>query len=147
MRTRRIPPTYGRSVSERRPPGLAWESWVEQQIRAAEADGLFDDLPGRGKPLPGIDDPHDELWWLKAKLRREPFTVRLPPQLQLRKDVDDFREALASVADEETVRQLVVNLNHRIREVNRTTVAGPPTTVAVLDVERVLETWRALRPV
>ena len=130
-------------MSERKPPGLAWESWVEQQIRAAQAEGLFDDLPGHGKPLAGIDEPRDDLWWLKAKLRREPVTVPLPPQLQLRKDVDDFRAALPSVADEETVRQLVANLNHRIREINRTTVSGPPTTVAPLDVDGVIERWRA----
>ena len=130
-------------MSERKPPGLAWESFVEQQIRAAQDDGQFDGLPGHGKPLPGIDEPRDDLWWLKAKLRREPVTVPLPPQLQLRKDVDDFRAALPSIAEEETVRQLVANLNHRIREINRTTVSGPPTTVAPLDVESVIERWRA----
>ena len=132
-------------MSERKPPGLAWESWVEQQIREAKAEGLFDDLPGHGKPLPGIDDPHDDLWWLKSKLRREPVTVPLPPQLQLRKDVDDFRASLAHIADEETVRQLAVNLNHRIREINRTTVSGPPTTVAPFDIDHLVETWRSRR--
>ena len=132
-------------VSQRKPPGLAWESFVEQQIRAAEADGLFDDLPGRGKPLPGIDDPHDDLWWVKAKLRREPVSVPLPPQLQVRKDVDDFRASLPHIADEATVRELVTNLNHRIREINRTTVSGPPTTVAPIDVDTLLETWRTAR--
>jgi hypothetical protein len=40
----------------------------------------------------------------------------------------------------------VANLNHRIREVNRTTVSGPPTTVAPFDVDGVVETWRARRP-
>ena len=134
-------------MSERRPPGLAWESWVERQIRSAEADGLFEDLPGRGKPLSGIDDPHDDLWWLRAKLRRERVVVPLPPQLQVRKDVDDFRSALPHIDDEDTVRQLALNLNHRIREVNRTTVSGPPTTVAPLDLDALLETWRAGRAV
>jgi hypothetical protein len=132
-------------VSERKPPGLAWESWVEQQIRTAEAEGLFDDLPGRGKPLAGIDDPHDDLWWVKAKLRQERIPPALPPQLQLRKDVDDFRACLPNIADEGTVRQLAVNLNHRIREINRTTVSGPPTTVAPFDVDTLLEAWQAGR--
>jgi DnaJ homologue, subfamily C, member 28, conserved domain len=132
-------------MSERKPPGLAWESWVEQQIRAAQEEGLFDALPGHGQPLSGIDDPHDELWWLRAKLRRERVAVPLPPQLQVRKDLDEFRSALAHIADEETVRQLAVNLNHRIREVNRTTVSGPPTTVAPIDVDALLDAWRAAR--
>jgi hypothetical protein len=29
-----------------------WESTVEQQIREAQERGAFDDLPGKGKPLP-----------------------------------------------------------------------------------------------
>ena len=132
-------------MSDRKPPGLAWESWVDQQIRVAQADGLFDDLPGRGKPLEGIDDGHDDLWWLRVKLRREQVVVPLPPQLQVRKDVDEFRQALPHVADEATVRDLAANLNHRIREVNRTTVSGPPTTVAPLDVEALVATWAAAR--
>ncbi|RPI50869.1 MAG: DUF1992 domain-containing protein [Chloroflexi bacterium] len=28
-----------------------WESWIDQQIREAEARGDFDNLPGKGKPL------------------------------------------------------------------------------------------------
>jgi hypothetical protein len=48
--------------------------------------------------------------------------VPLAPQLQVRKDADEFRLALPHIVDEETVRQVAVNLNHRIREVNRTTV-------------------------
>jgi hypothetical protein len=61
----------------------------------------------------------------------------------VRKDVDEFRSALPHIGDEGTVRQLATNLNHRIREINRTTVSGPPTTVAPLDVETVVELWRA----
>jgi hypothetical protein len=28
-----------------------WESWIEQQIREAQEQGAFDDLPGSGRPL------------------------------------------------------------------------------------------------
>lgn len=28
-----------------------WESWIDEQIREAEARGDFDNLPGKGKPL------------------------------------------------------------------------------------------------
>jgi hypothetical protein len=132
-------------VADRKPPGLSWESWVEQRIRAAEAEGAFDDLPGHGRPLPGIDDPRDDLWWLRAKLRREQVVVPLPPQLQLRKDVDELRASLAHIGDEDTVRQLAANLDHRIREVNRTTVSGPPTTVAPLDVDDLVARWAEAR--
>jgi DnaJ homologue, subfamily C, member 28, conserved domain len=49
----------------------AWTIVAEQLIRAAQDAGQFDNLPGFGKPIPGIDDPHDEFWWIKAKLKRE----------------------------------------------------------------------------
>jgi hypothetical protein len=53
----------------------AWTIVAEQLIRAAQDEGQFDNLPGFGKPIPGIDDPHDELWWIKAKLKREQVSV------------------------------------------------------------------------
>ena len=57
---------------------LAWTIVAEQLIRAAQDEGKFDNLPGFGKPIPGIDDPHDEFWWIKAKLKRE--RVSIPPE-------------------------------------------------------------------
>jgi hypothetical protein len=45
------------------------ETVVERQIRLAQERGDFDDLPGRGKPLPGLDGPP---WWrrLTGRMRR-----------------------------------------------------------------------------
>jgi Domain of unknown function (DUF1992) len=37
-------------MTERKPPGVSWESWFEEQIRRAREDGAFDNLPGAGKP-------------------------------------------------------------------------------------------------
>ena len=34
-----------------------WDSLAEQRIREAQASGEFDNLPGFGKPIPGIDEP------------------------------------------------------------------------------------------
>lgn len=47
------------------------ESFVERQIREAHERGEFDNLPGAGKPLPDLDRPHDELWWVRKKLKDE----------------------------------------------------------------------------
>ncbi|MDT7727587.1 MAG: hypothetical protein QOI21_4163 [Actinomycetota bacterium] len=59
------------------------------QIREAVDRGDFDNLPGAGKPLPGISGPREEQWWLKGYLRREGLSAEalLPPQLQLRKEI------------------------------------------------------------
>lgn len=48
----------------------AHESVVERRIREAMERGEFDDLPGTGRPLPGAGEPYDEMWWVKAWLRR-----------------------------------------------------------------------------
>ena len=40
------------SMTERKPPGMSFTSWIDQQINEATERGLFDNLPGAGKPLP-----------------------------------------------------------------------------------------------
>ncbi len=58
-------------MSEQKPPGVRWESWIEQQIRRAQEEGAFDRLSGVGKPLPDLGDSYDPDWWVKQLLRRE----------------------------------------------------------------------------
>jgi hypothetical protein len=116
---------------------------VEQQIRAAMELGLFADLPGKGKPIEGIDaHHHDEDWWLKAKLRRERLSY-LPPTLAIRKEREEALEAIAAAAGEDTVRRIVADINARIRAINRMGGAGPPSTVVPLDEEAVVARWRS----
>lgn len=47
-------------------------SWslAERLIEEAIAAGEFEDLPGAGKPLPGAGVTDDELWWVRAWLKR-----------------------------------------------------------------------------
>ena len=121
---------------------MSWESWVERQIREGRERGEFDDLPGHGRPLPDLDRPRDELWWVRKKLRREKVSYS-PPALSLRKEVDDALERIAAATSEAQVRDLVAAINERIRYVNSHTVSGPPTTIAVLDVDDVVQKWRS----
>jgi len=37
-------------MTERKPPGTSWETWIATQIRVAREQGAFDNLPGAGKP-------------------------------------------------------------------------------------------------
>lgn len=128
-------------MTERKPPGVSWETWIDRQIREGMERGDFDGLPGHGKPLRDLDRPRDELWWVKDKLRREEVSY-LPPTLAIRKDVQDARAAIAAAATEAEVRQIVAELNERIRKVNREVTAGPPSTTVPLDVDEELERWR-----
>ncbi|HEX6421001.1 MAG TPA: DUF1992 domain-containing protein [Acidimicrobiales bacterium] len=131
-------------MTQRKPPGMTWESWIDRQIRERMERGEFDGLPGHGKPLPDVGRPRDELWWVKEKLRREEVSY-LPPTLALRKEVEDARAAIAASTSEGEVRRIVADVNARIVAVNSHVTSGPPSNVARLDPERVLEEWRAAR--
>jgi hypothetical protein len=128
-------------MTERKPAGVSWESWIDIQIREATERGEFDDLPGKGKPLPDIDRPRDELWWVREKLKREDIQY-LPPTLQVRKDLDDARERIRAATSEDDVRAIVAEINEKIRHVNRMAVSGPPSNVYPLHLDTVLERWR-----
>jgi hypothetical protein len=131
-------------MTERKPPGVEFETWVERQLREAAERGAFDDLPGAGKPIPDLDKPHDELWWVKQKLRRENFSY-LPPTIALRKQAEEALEAAARAGSEAAVRRIVADINAKIIEGNRKAASGPPLNLAPFDVERVVRDWRDRR--
>ena len=131
-------------MTERKPFGVSWETWIDRQIREGMERGEFDGLPGHGKPIRDVDRPHDELWWVRDKLRREGVSY-LPPTLALRKDVEDAGRRSPRPTTEAEVRQIVEEINERIRSVNRLATAGPPSNLMPLDLERTLEEWRAGR--
>ncbi|WP_327270410.1 DUF1992 domain-containing protein [Streptomyces sp. NBC_01218] len=131
-------------MTERKPPSVPFESWVDRQINEAEQRGDFASLPGFGKPLPGLERAYDEDWWIKDKMRREGLSV-LPPALALRKEVEDVRRAVAGAVSERRVRELLVAVNEKIDEAVRMPPPGPPLTVGRFDVERAVEEWRTAR--
>ena len=130
-------------MTERKPPGVSFESWIDRQIREAQERGEFDDLPGKGKPIADIDQPYDEMWWVKQMLRRENLSVT-PPSLALRREVDDLDGRLAKVRHEAEARAAVEELNDRIRRANRIPVDGPPSRLMPVDVDAALDRWRKL---
>jgi Domain of unknown function (DUF1992) len=128
-------------MTGRKPPGVGFETWVERQIREATERGEFDDLPGAGKPIPDLDEPHDELWWVKGKLRRENFSW-LPPTIALRKEAEEALEAALQAATEDEVRRIVAAINGKIVDGNRKAASGPPLNLVPFDVDHVLRRWR-----
>ncbi|WP_405733318.1 DUF1992 domain-containing protein [Streptomyces sp. NBC_01537] len=128
-------------MTERKPPGVSFESWVDKQIREATDRGDFKELPGFGKPLASLDTPYDELWWVKEKMHREGLSV-LPPTLALRKQAEDAVEAAAQARSEREVRQIIGDVNEKIREAIRRPPAGPPLNLTPFDVEQVVQEWR-----
>ncbi len=124
---------------------VPYESWVDRQIREAIERGDFDNRPGQGRPLKGLNGRDDENWWVKAYLEREQLPLPLPTSLALRKEVMALSETLADITDEESVRQIVRDLNRRIAESHRIRVDGPPVVIGIVDVEQAVADWRQRR--
>ncbi|MCB5178377.1 DnaJ family domain-containing protein [Streptomyces antimicrobicus] len=131
-------------MTERKPPGVSFESFVEKQIREAEERGDFRNLPGFGKPLPDDTAPYDDLWWVRGKLHREGVSV-LPPALALRKEAEDAVEAVAHARTEARVREILAEVNEKIAAALRRPPPGPPLRLAPFDVEARVRAWRAAR--
>jgi Domain of unknown function (DUF1992) len=131
-------------VTERKPPGITWETWIDRQIRVGMENGAFDGLPGRGKPMRDLDRPRDEMWWVRDKVRRENLT-HVPPTVQVRRELDAALAAIAAAPSEAVVRDTVARINERVRWVNSRPTEGPPSTVAPLDADAEVAAWRAAR--
>ena len=131
-------------MTERKPPGTSWESWIDAQIRVAQEQGAFDNLPGAGKPLSNIDREYDPLWWVKQLTEREQLSL-LPPSLELLRKVERELATLEKLPDEATVRRRIAALNVEIARINATAVEGPPTRLGKLDIDQVVAKWRRTR--
>ncbi|MFD8640313.1 DUF1992 domain-containing protein [Streptomyces zaomyceticus] len=131
-------------MTERKPPGVSFESFVDKQIREASERGEFSSLPGFGKPLADDSAPYDELWWIKGKMHREGAAV-LPPSLALRKAAEDAEAEVAAAVSESQVRRILGEINTRIAEALLRPPAGPPLHLKPFDVEATVERWRAER--
>jgi len=127
-------------MTQRKPPGASFESFADAQIRRAREEGLFDDLPGKGKPL-DTRDAYDPLWWAKKFVAREGVSV-LPPSLAIRRRVEDEMKRIQVLASEGKVREAVAALNEQIRTANRARTGGPPSSQPVLDPDAIVSKWR-----
>ncbi|THA71485.1 DUF1992 domain-containing protein [Streptomyces sp. A0958] len=131
-------------MTERKPAGVSFESWVDRQIRESEQRGDISRLPGFGKPLDALSAPYDETWWIKAKMQREGVSV-LPPALALRKEAEDVVARLPEIRTEAEVRRVLTEVNEKIREAVRRPPPGPLLNLQPFDVSALVEEWREAR--
>ena len=132
---------------------MSFTSWIDQQIADAEKRGVFDNLPGAGKPLnlkPGGDEDYGQAW-IRDYARREgvPAEEFLPTPLKLRKEIERLPETVEQMRSEEEVRSVAANLNRRIVEWRRVPV-GPPIFVRLVNSDEMVARWQqaqaAMRP-
>jgi hypothetical protein len=126
---------------------MSFTSWIDQQISEAEERGLFDNLPGKGKPLPGPGEADFGERWLRNWVRREgvPAEELLPTPLRLRKDAERLAERVPEFRTEREVREAVAELNERIMDWRRLPL-GPPIFVPLVDEELMVGRWRDRQP-
>ena len=124
---------------------------MEKAIREAQERGEFDNLPGAGKPLrslgnPEVDDPD---WWVKSLVERENLDLSgaMSPSMALRKEAAGFPESLLDLRTEQSVRAVLEDYNHRVREDRLRPAVGPrsPVWARIVDVDELVERWRDLR--
>lgn len=137
----------------RRPPAArtaqAVSTWVDQQIQQAQRQGAFEDLPGAGRPLQDVDVRSDPDWWVRGLIERENLDLSdaLPGVMQLRREKATFPQSVLDLPDEAAVRARLEDFNERVLADRRRPHVGPhpPPVVGRVDVEEMVEVWRAAR--
>ena len=132
-------------VTERKPRGMSFPTWIDQQIADAEQRGVFDDLPGKGKPLnlkPTGGDYGDA--WVRDYARREGVQPDefLPTPLRLRREIEQLTEVVGEFRSEAEIREVAADINRRIVEWRRIPV-GPPIHVRLVNADDLVARWRA----
>lgn len=120
-------------------------AYVETAIQQAIRRGDFDDLPGAGKPIPGLGASHDPDWWIRRKIQTEQLTGLGPPALMLRVENAELEDRLDELTREEEVRATVDDFNRRVIEARRQLQGGPPVVTPTRDVEAEVAAWAERR--
>ena len=119
--------------------------YVEISIQQAMRRGDFDNLPGTGKPIPGLTAPYDPDWWIRQKIEREQITGLGPPALTLRSEDAALDARLDAVVSERAVREILDDFNRRVIEARRQLRGGPPVVTALRDLDAAVARWQERR--
>lgn len=120
-------------------------AYVETVIQQAIRRGEFDDLPGAGKPLPGVNGRHDPDWWIRRKIESERLTGLGPPALTLRTEDAALDDRLDGMHREADVRAAIDDFNVRVKEARRQLLGGPPVVTQLRDPDDAVRAWRERR--
>jgi len=120
---------------------MAVEIAIQQAMRAGE----FENLPGAGKPLTGLDGVRDPNWWIRRKIEREGLSGLGPPALTLRTEDAAMDEHLDTLASEAAVREHLESFNRRVIEARRQLLGGPPVITPTRDIDAEVARWAERR--
>ena len=96
---------------------MSIEKFVEDQIKKAIAEGEFDNLSGKGKPidLEGYFQTPEHLRICYSILKSGQF---VPEEIQMLKDIEALREQHASSTDEAHKKQLAKIISEKVLSFN-----------------------------
>ena len=111
---------------------------AENRILEAIENGLFDNLRGKGKPLKFEDDSYipPELKMAYKILKNADC---LPPELELRKEIVQLQDLVASLPDEAEKLKQMRRLNFLVMKLNMTRQVSPQLLEHDLYTPKVLE--------
>lgn len=115
-----------------------FEKLADERIREAIERGEFDDLPGKGLPLPLEDEshiPHD----LRLAYKILKNADCLPPELELRKEIRTTEALLAGITDTQEKYKQMKKLNLLIMKLNMTRKVSPLLEEGQYYYEKVVE--------
>jgi hypothetical protein len=94
------------------------ESIADRRIRAAREAGMFDNLPGAGKPIPDLGRERPPGWWGARLVKRERSIMKAE---QLDRQVRSAMPQLWRLPSEAEVRAKIRELNQAIDAYNEVT--------------------------
>ncbi|SHI74670.1 protein of unknown function [Desulfatibacillum alkenivorans DSM 16219] len=90
---------------------------IEQRIQDAQRRGVFDDLPGAGKPIDLDRDacvPED----LRMAYKILKNAGCLPPEVEVKKEIANMEQLMAGMEDTREKYKAMKKLNHLITKLN-----------------------------
>jgi Domain of unknown function (DUF1992) len=121
-----------------------WENIAERKIREAMAEGAFDNLTGKGRPLDLEENPYEDpsLRMAHRLLRNNGFA---PPWIEegrdLERDIDLARQELVAKRSVDRFRERMAGINQRILAHNLKT---PSTSFHMASIDAEAEIRRLL---
>jgi len=94
-----------------------FEKIVEERIKKAQKEGVFDNLPGKGAPL-ALDQESHIVSDLKLAYKILKNADCLPPELELKKEIERTEQILAGMPDTAERHRILKKLNYMIMKVN-----------------------------
>ncbi|MBL0700318.1 MAG: DUF1992 domain-containing protein [Desulfosarcina sp.] len=97
-----------------------FEKIVEERIRKAQKKGLFKNLPGSGKPIPGSKQEPSIANDLHLSYKILKNADCLPPEIELKKKIQQTEDLLVGMEDAAEKYRTLKKLNYLIMKLNVT---------------------------